>query len=311
MPDAQRGQTSPNVRVWSTKRFIAGHHKENQWLQLKNSWTPQGFSGSFHRQNLGWGPQGVTFFWLVGIEVTKLYASSFVLSLKLPSSTWVGGPEFLQKNSKVSLGVNHVYLGETQENWVSCWDGWSPHLKHHLQLKTKEDAGDGGLGSQKEGRQFTWRWKANVWWTTVLWFREDYGAQCGPHLSLIMTRPYSSQRSLVITPFQKQPFYLNSFRQLSRDGVEVSSCIFSVLIIFSLKYPRAKEAFGAAKFCFPTNVFTSLFSLLTRTHISWGRDLAYLFSVESPLAITACLVPCLYSTNDAHEQGPWSLALAS
>ena len=119
--------------------------------------------------------------------------------------------------------------------------------------------------------QFTWRWKANVWWTTVLWFG-DHGAQSGLHLSLIMPRPYSSQRSLVITLFQKQPFYLNSFRQLSGDGVEVSSCVFSVLIIFSLKYPCAKEAFGAAKFCSPTNAFTSLFSLLTRMHISRGRD---------------------------------------
>ena len=30
---------------------------------------------------------------------------------------------------------------------------------YHLQLKTKEDVG-GGLGLQRGGRQFTWRWKS-------------------------------------------------------------------------------------------------------------------------------------------------------
>ena len=40
--------------------------------------------------------------------------------------------------------------------------GQNPYLKYHVQLKTKEDAGDSGLGLQGRGRQFTWRQKANV-----------------------------------------------------------------------------------------------------------------------------------------------------
>ena len=30
-------------------------------------------------------------------------------------------------------------MGETQENWVTCQNDWSPCLKYHPQLKTKED----------------------------------------------------------------------------------------------------------------------------------------------------------------------------
>jgi len=32
-------------------------------------------------------------------------------------------------------------MGETQENIHS--NGWNPHLKHHLDPKTKEDVGNG------------------------------------------------------------------------------------------------------------------------------------------------------------------------
>ena len=29
-------------------------------------------------------------------------------------------------------------MGDTQENWVTPWNGPSHHLKYHLKLKTKE-----------------------------------------------------------------------------------------------------------------------------------------------------------------------------
>ena len=51
-------------------------------------------------------------------------------------------------------------MGETQENWVTCQNGWNPHLKYHFQLKTKEDVGISGLWPQKGGKQLTWRWKS-------------------------------------------------------------------------------------------------------------------------------------------------------
>ena len=43
-------------------------------------------------------------------------------------------------------------MGETQENWVTCPNGQSPYLKYHLQLSSKEDIGNGGLGLQR-GRE--------------------------------------------------------------------------------------------------------------------------------------------------------------
>ena len=36
----------------------------------------------------------------------------------------------------------------------------SLQLKYHLQLKTKEDVGGSGLELQREGRQYTWKWKS-------------------------------------------------------------------------------------------------------------------------------------------------------
>ena len=30
-------------------------------------------------------------------------------------------------------------MGETREKWVILQNDWSPHLKYHLQVKTKED----------------------------------------------------------------------------------------------------------------------------------------------------------------------------
>lgn len=49
-------------------------------------------------------------------------------------------------------------MWETEEKWVTHQNGWSPHLKCPLQLKTKEDFG-GIRGPRRGGRQFTRRWK--------------------------------------------------------------------------------------------------------------------------------------------------------
>ena len=66
---------------------------------------------------------------------------------------WQATPVFLP-------GELHVYIGKILEDWVTCWNGWNPHLNYHLQLKTKEDVGGSGLGLQRAGRQFMWRWKS-------------------------------------------------------------------------------------------------------------------------------------------------------
>lgn len=49
--------------------------------------------------------------------------------------------------------MSPVYTGETQEHQVTHQNGGSHHLKCHLQLKAKQDAGVGELvmgGYQKE-----------------------------------------------------------------------------------------------------------------------------------------------------------------
>ena len=59
--------------------------------------------------------------------------------------------------------------------------GPSPHLKYHLQLKTKEDVGGGGcgLGLQRGGGQFTGRWKTWCLVKNVCWTCRDSGTQRG------------------------------------------------------------------------------------------------------------------------------------
>ena len=51
-------------------------------------------------------------------------------------------------------------MGETQEKTATHQNGASPHLKHHLQLKTKEAVEGRRLGLQWGGRKFTWRWSS-------------------------------------------------------------------------------------------------------------------------------------------------------
>ena len=38
-----------------------------------------------------------------------------------------------------------MYVGETQENCVTCQNSWNSHLEYHFQLKTKEGVEGSGL----------------------------------------------------------------------------------------------------------------------------------------------------------------------
>ena len=40
-----------------------------------------------------------------------------------------------------TIYIPPVYMGETEENWVTLQNGPSHHLKDHLHLKTKENVG--------------------------------------------------------------------------------------------------------------------------------------------------------------------------
>ena len=64
-------------------------------------------------------------------------------------------------------------MGETQENWATCQNGWNLHLKYHLQLKTEEDVGGSDLGLQRGRRQFTWRWKSKCFINKCLLGHEE------------------------------------------------------------------------------------------------------------------------------------------
>ena len=89
---AQHTMRPNKPKSWKSQgRFVAGPSKGNRWLVLRTPRSPWWFSGrSTYRQNLGVGLQGVAFFWLVAGEVTGWFSRNLVLSLKLPSSTWVG-----------------------------------------------------------------------------------------------------------------------------------------------------------------------------------------------------------------------------
>ena len=66
--------------VWSSKD-----------RKKKKPSTPQLFGGKgSYRQNLGWRPEHVTFFWLYGGEVRGWCFRNLALSLKLPFSTRMG-----------------------------------------------------------------------------------------------------------------------------------------------------------------------------------------------------------------------------
>ena len=59
---------------------------------------------------------------------------------------------------------NNMYnAGETQENWETDKNGPNPHLKYHLQLKTKEDAGDSELRIQRERKAIHIEIKSKYW----------------------------------------------------------------------------------------------------------------------------------------------------
>ena len=109
MLHAQWCQTNQNDRVWSRVRFISKAKQGEQVACAQKTWTPQwilgkSFTGYIGR--CGWSARCVTLLWLVGGEVTgnlhhpgisiislwfqPVWGPRFVLSLKLPSSTWVG-----------------------------------------------------------------------------------------------------------------------------------------------------------------------------------------------------------------------------
>ena len=95
------------LKHWNFERnvFFARPSKENRWLMLKNPKFPNDVEGKFfYRQNMGvkaaWC---MTFSWWIGGKVGSWCYRNLVLSLKLPSFTWVETSKILLY---VSLGGN-------------------------------------------------------------------------------------------------------------------------------------------------------------------------------------------------------------
>ena len=86
----QWGQANPNVGVWNREMFMQNQERRTGfWLGLKN---PKLSNGFWRRIFTGKCTdfRVCEFFSLVVGEVTGRFTKDFVLSLKLPSSTWVG-----------------------------------------------------------------------------------------------------------------------------------------------------------------------------------------------------------------------------
>ena len=75
-------------------------------------------------------------------------------------------------------------MAETQENIVTSQSGPNPHIKYHLQQKTKRDVVGKGLELQKGGRQFTGRWSCcvpcpvEIMVLGEIWEKKDTGSVC-------------------------------------------------------------------------------------------------------------------------------------
>ena len=87
VPDAHWGQANWNVRVWSRERFIEGPSKENRWLTLRRPKLPDGFLGKIFIDKI-WG-EGYRVHDVLLMR-SQWGSRNLVLSLKLPSFTWVG-----------------------------------------------------------------------------------------------------------------------------------------------------------------------------------------------------------------------------
>ena len=69
---------------------------------------------------------------------------------------WVPKSRF--KQLLIREGRRCIGRENSQEKVSNFTNGWDPHFKYLLQLKTK-DVGSSSLGFQRGEKQFTWRWK--------------------------------------------------------------------------------------------------------------------------------------------------------
>ena len=113
------------------KGLLQRPSKKNEQVILKNPELSDSYQG--RAKFWVWATGCVTFFWLIRGDVKKLPSSYLVLSLRLPTSTWLGA-SFLQKNSETLIHSSFVshslpYVISNCLNLPFGTQGWSRRLK--------------------------------------------------------------------------------------------------------------------------------------------------------------------------------------
>ena len=166
-------------------------------------------------------------------------------------------------------------MGGTQENWVTHQNSWNPHLKHHLQLKTKKDVGSNGLGPQRGGRQLTWRWKSEclvnkhlLGPAETVGHREEFYKQTflGSSLS---THLVHTRLSMVTAPFLEQVLYLHALDSRWGGRSKFLPESFGLWLFSAWNNLHAEELFWGGKFCSPITVY--LYSSWSLTGVSENK----------------------------------------
>ena len=102
-PNMQGGQTNWNGDVLSRERFIAGPSEQSGWLMFKDPKLSHGFWGKNMFIGIIWGECcQVSDFLPIGWWWGNSGTPGILLSLKLPSFTWMGA-SVLTKEFKSSL----------------------------------------------------------------------------------------------------------------------------------------------------------------------------------------------------------------
>ena len=100
------------------------------------------------------GSQRVGHDWVTELNCRLLGTGAFLFTLH--DVPWVPNSRF--KQLLIREGRRCIGRENSQEKVSNFTNGWDPHFKYLLQLKTK-DVGSSSLGFQRGEKQFTWRWK--------------------------------------------------------------------------------------------------------------------------------------------------------
>ena len=120
----------PKYQSLEPEKFITGPSEENKCSCSKNPELSDGFQGKvFVGKIWAEGCKCVTFFWSVGDQVTEWCWRNLVVSLKLPSSIWVGALILAEEHKGIVIYIPWrpwcwERLRAGGEGGDRRWDGW-------------------------------------------------------------------------------------------------------------------------------------------------------------------------------------------